>query len=348
MTNGTPKSEPATGRKPRQKSASVTVHDVARLAGVSIITVSRVVNTPEQVSERTLQRVREAIAQTGYVPNLIAGGLRNSRSRLVAAVVPSLSGGVFTETIESLTAALGSHGYQVLLGQAGFTQSGEDALLHALIGRRPDGIVLTGIMHSHEGRNRLLASGIPIVETWDLTSTPIDMIVGFSHDRLGFDVCDFLLSRGRQRLGIVSGDDDRALQRQEGFCRAAARAGLRPPEIQLVPSPTTHEKGRAGLAELLRRAPDVDGVFCGSDALAMGALTECLVRSIRVPDDLSIVGHGDVNFAASLHPPLTTVRIDYDKIGRTAAQFIIDRAEGRTVQNRIVDVGYSIVTRGSA
>ncbi|MEF7616281.1 LacI family DNA-binding transcriptional regulator [Aquincola sp. MAHUQ-54] len=326
----------------------MTVHDVARVAGVSIITVSRAVNTPEQVSAPTLERVRDAIARTGYVPNLIAGGLRSRRSRLVAAVVPSLSGGVFTETIESLTLALGSHDYQVLLGQSGFTPAGEDALLDALIGRRPDGIVLTGIMHSHEGRNRLLASGIPVVETWDLTSTPIDMIVGFSHERLGFDVCDFLLARGRRRLGIVSGNDDRARQRNEGFCRAAARAGVRAPQVELVPSPTTHEKGRAGLAALLEKAPDVDGVFCGSDALAMGALTECLVRSIGVPGDLSIVGHGDVNFSASLHPPLTTVRIDYDRIGRTAAQFIIDRAEGRAVENRIVDVGYTIVTRQSA
>ncbi|WP_046115196.1 LacI family DNA-binding transcriptional regulator [Aquincola tertiaricarbonis] len=338
---------PAT-KQPRSKSLAVTVHDVARVAGVSIITVSRAVTNPDRVSAPTLDRVREAIARTGYVPNLIAGGLRSRRSKLVAAVVPSLTGGVFTETIESLTLALGAHDYHVLLGQAGFTQAGEDKLLDALLGRRPDGIVLTGVMHSHEGRTRLLASGIPVVETWDLTSTPIDMIVGFSHERLGFDVADFLLSRGRKKLGIVSGDDDRARQRNEGFCRAAARGGVRTPQIELVHSPTTHEKGRAGFAALLDKHPDLDGVFCGSDALAMGALTECLVRSIPVPEDISIVGHGDVNFAASLHPPLTTVRIDYDRIGRTAAQFIIDRAEGRTVDNRIVDIGYSIVSRGSA
>jgi len=125
------------------------------------------------------------------VPNLLAGGLASTRSRLVAAVVPTISGPVFLETIQSLTEALAERGYQLMLGQAGYAGSREDALLEAIIGRRPDGIVLTGIMHSAEGRKRLLAAGIPVVETWDLTPTPIDMLVGFSHVEVGRAVAGF-------------------------------------------------------------------------------------------------------------------------------------------------------------
>jgi LacI family gluconate utilization system Gnt-I transcriptional repressor len=331
----------------RFKSA-VTLHDVARLASVSVVTVSRAINEPDRVNEKTVRRVLEAVAQTGYVPNLLAGGLRSSRSKLVAAIVPSISGGVFAETIQHLTGALARKGYQLMLGQSGFVEGGEDALLDAIIGRRPDGIVLTGIMHSPEGRKRLLASGIPVVETWDLTPTPIDMLVGFSHERLGDEVCRFLVRKGYRRIALISGDDMRARRRHDGFCRAARSEGIEPPVVELVPSPTSHAKGRLAVAHVLDRHPDIEAVFCGADALAMGALTEAQVRGISVPSRLAVVGHGDLNFAATLHPALTTVHIDYERMANEAAQFIFDRAEGREVTTRVLDIGFSIVERASA
>ena len=146
-----------------RKGATLT--DVARLARVSAITVSRALNTPEQLSADTLERVRGAIRSTGYVPNLLAGGLRSAKSRLVAAVVPTITGPIFLDTIQGLTDALDARGYQLMLGQAGYKESREDALLDTIIGRRPTGIVLTGMMHSAEGRRRLINSGIPVVET---------------------------------------------------------------------------------------------------------------------------------------------------------------------------------------
>ena len=145
------------------------------------ITASRALKSPAQVSDEVRRKVADAVARTGYVPNLLAGGLASARSKLVAALVPTLSGPVFVESVRSLTEALAERGYQLMLGQSGYSGDREDALLEAIVGRRPDGIVLTGVLHSTEGRRRLLASGIPVVETWDLTPTPIDMLVGFSH-----------------------------------------------------------------------------------------------------------------------------------------------------------------------
>src|SRR5215469_6775502 len=134
-------------RRSRRTSGAVTLHDVARLAGVAPITASRAVNTPSQVSKEVLEKVRDAIARTGYVPNRLAGGLASARSRLVAAVVPTISGPVFQNTVQALTQTLADSGYQLMLGQSGYENNREDALLDAIIGRRPDGIVLTGIMH---------------------------------------------------------------------------------------------------------------------------------------------------------------------------------------------------------
>lgn len=341
-----PEASPA--RRSRRGSGAVTLHDVAKLAGVAPITASRALNTPAQVSPEVLRKVADAVARTGYVRNVMAGGLASTRSRLVAAVVPTIAGPVFLQTVQSLTEALAEHGYQLMLGQSGYTESREDALLEAIIGRRPDGIVLTGILHSTEGRRRLLAAGIPVVETWDLTPTPLDMLVGFSHAEVGRAVVDFLRARGRRRLAVVAGDDERSRRRHQAFCDAARAAGL--PEVPLiyVPAPTTLGSGRRALAELLAGTPGIDAVFCSSDLLALGVMIEAQARGVAVPQQLAVVGFGDLEFAADLHPALSTVRIDSAAIGRQAAHFIVERAEGRAVPERVVDIGFSIVERASA
>ncbi|MEQ1682064.1 MAG: LacI family DNA-binding transcriptional regulator [Burkholderiaceae bacterium] len=335
-------------RRARRSSGAVTLHDVAKLAGVAPITASRALNRPDQVSADVLKKVSDAVARTGYVPNLLAGGLASTRSRLVAAVVPTIAGPVFLETVQSLTESLAERGYQLMLGQSGYSGSREDPLLEAIIGRRPDGIVLTGIMHSAEGRRRLLASGIPVVETWDLTPTPIDMLVGFSHVKVGRAVAAFLHAKGRRRFAVVAGDDERATRRLGAFETAALALGL--PEVRrvVVPAPTTLRSGRGALSELLSGGAEVEAVFCSSDLLALGVMTEALARGISVPSQLAVVGFGDLNFAADLHPALTTVHINGAAIGRQAAQFIVDRAEGRGVAQRVIDIGFSIVDRQSA
>jgi LacI family transcriptional regulator, gluconate utilization system Gnt-I transcriptional repressor len=334
-------------KRVRRGSGAVTLHDVAKLAGVAPITASRALNTPNQVSAEVLRKVSDAVARTGYVPNLLAGGLASTRSRLVAAVVPTVAGPVFLETVQSLTEALAERGYQLMLGQAGYTGGREDALLEAIIGRRPDGIVLTGIMHSAEGRRRLLASGIPVVETWDLTPTPIDMLVGFSHVEVGRAVAAYLHGTGRRRLAVVAGDDERALRRTEAFRAVARTLGLAEPRVVTVPAPTTLKSGRGALATLLRESKDIDAVFCSSDLLALGVMTEARVQGWQVPQQLAVVGFGDLAFAADLDPALSTVRIRGDAIGRQAAQFIVDRVEGREVPERVIDIGFSIIQRQS-
>ncbi|RQO82433.1 LacI family DNA-binding transcriptional regulator [Acidovorax sp. FJL06] len=325
----------------------VTLREVAERAGVSMITVSRAINTPQQVSERTRVRVQEAVSAMGYVPNLVAGGLRSARSHVVTALVPTLTGPLFGEMVQALTDALELRGFQVMVGQVGYAHSREDELLRAIVGRRPDGIVVTGIMHSPEGRRLLAASGIPIVETWDFTDTPIDMLVGLRHEALGAAVCEHLHARGRRRLALLSGGDERAARRAQGFAAAAQRLGLRAPTVRLGKSPTTHADGREGLAALLADTPDIDAVFCSSDMLALGVLTEARVRGIAVPQQLAVMGFGDIDFAQTVSPSLSTVRIDGTRMGQTAAQWIADRADGKAVAAPVVDIGFSVIERES-
>jgi LacI family gluconate utilization system Gnt-I transcriptional repressor len=145
----------------------------------------------------------------------------------------------------------------------------------------------------------------------------------------------------------VAGDDERAQRRVEAFQATALALGLAEPRVVAVPAPTTLQSGRQALAQLLK-GRKLDAVFCSSDLLALGVLTEARVRGVAVPEALAVVGFGDLEFAASLDPALTTVRINGAAIGRQAAAFIVERAEGRAVAQRVIDIGFAIVERDSA
>lgn len=320
-----------------------TLHDVAREAGVSLITASRALGNPGVVSQATIAKVQEAVRKTGYIPNLLAGGLKSKRSMTVAGLVPIISVPQFLPTVQALTEALDAEGYQLILGQSGYDHAREEKLIDTMMGRRPDGIVVTGLVHSARARDQLQRLGIPVVETWDLSERPVDMMVGFSHLKVGSAVAGYFLGKGWQRLGIATGDDHRALQRRDGFLAAAGREV----PAAVVPAPSNLALGRRALSELLQKDPKLQAVYCSSDGLAQGVLVEAAARGLRVPQDLAVCGFGDADFAAHLRPSLTTVHVDGPQIGRLAARLIIDRCNGKTADQPVIDLGFRIVERES-
>jgi LacI family gluconate utilization system Gnt-I transcriptional repressor len=305
-----------------------------------------VLNHPEQVAEGTRERINEAIRVTGYTPNLLAAGVRSSRSKLVAAIVPTVSGPMFLETIQALTETLDRNGYQLILGQAGYDGLREDELLSAIIGRRPAGIALIGVVHSAESRRRLLASQIPVVETWDLTPTPIDMVVGFSHEETGAAVCDFLLRKGRKRPRDRHGSRRAREAQGSRIRRRGAEAGDRGAD-RMDRRAGTLAGGREAAARLLARDTRPDAIFCSSDLIALGVVTEATAHGVSVPYELAVVGFGDLNFSEGVTPPLTTVHLDGSRIGELTGSMLVDRAEGRQPGQKRVDVTFSILERGS-
>lgn len=322
---------------------SVTLHDVAREAGVSLITASRALSNPGMVSEKTIARVRRAVEVTGYIPNLLAGGLKSKRSLMVAALVPNIAVAQFLPTVKALTDALDAAGYQLILGQTGYDHAREEALLGTMISRRPDGIVVTGLVHSQAARERLRRAGIPVVETWDLSDRPVDMAVGFSHIKVGSAIAGYFLGKGWRRLGIATGDDHRASVRREGF---VSTVGHDVPTV-IVPAPSSLALGRQALADLLEKDPKIRAIYCSSDQLAQGVMIEALARGLRIPEDLAVCGFGDADFAAHLNPSLTTVHVDGAAIGTLAARLLVDRCHGQAAAQPVIDVGFRIVERGS-
>lgn len=340
---------PPPTRKARRGTGRVTLADVAKRAEVSTQTVSRVLNTPQSVPPATLARVRQAIRDCGYVPDRLAGALASGRSRLVAALVPTISGPVFQETLQALSQALAGRGYQLMLGESGYDDADEEQLLENLLSRRPDGIVLTRIVQSAAARERLKATGVPVVETWDLCADPVDMLIGFSHQAVGHEVAEFIARLGRRRPAMVTGDDPRAGLRRAAFAARLAALGLVKGQLPTASAkaPLTLGAARAAFAALLDDHPDIDAVFCSTDVAAWGVVTEAQSRGLKIPQDLAVIGFGDLSFAKDLLPSLTTVRIDGTAMGEQAAQWIMDRAEGLAPAARRLDIGFTLVQRDS-
>jgi LacI family gluconate utilization system Gnt-I transcriptional repressor len=324
-----------------------TLEDVARKAGVSTATVSRAINFPKKVAGDTVSRVQAAIAQTGYVPNLLAGGLASNRSRFVAALVPSIASSIFNDTMEAMSRALSSEGYLVMLALLD-EGPGHEATLDSVIGRRPDGLILTSVEDDDATRGKLKRSGSPIIETWALPRDPIDLAVGFSHRDVGRDLARHVKALGYKRPLLLSAAMRRAAERTESFARSWVRLGGAEPARLMVESPMRYGPARTALAGYLTGGGKADIVVCSSDWLADASVVEARARGLSVPDDLAVFGFGDMHMSSEGALPLSTVRIDGAAIGHTAAAMLLERAAGRTVKEPVVDVGFGIIDRKSA
>jgi len=324
--------------------------DVAELAGVSTSTVSRALRNPGTVSPELRARVDAATASLGYVPNSMAGGLAASRTRTVGVIVPSLVNSFFSATIEAMAEVLNGDGYQILLGNSGYTIEREEALVNSFLSWSPAAIVLTGQIHSRITLQRLLNADMPIVEMWELGDNPLDTLVGFSHRAAGRAAARHLLDTGRQRLAFVGAapeQDRRATQRGAGFSEAVIEAGFPAPVCLTMPERASVEGGGQLIAQLVTTHPEIDGVFFSNDVLMLGALFECQRRCIRVPQALGLIGFGDLDFAAWSQPTLTTIRPPRREIGTAVAEHLLQRFRDPAGVATTIDLGFDLVIRGS-
>ncbi len=322
-------------------SPAPTLAAVAEYAGVSSITVSRVVRLPGLVAPRTRARVELAMRELGYVPNLVAGSLASARTRSVGVLVPTIANSIFADTVQGLSDVLEPLGYAVILAQSRYDDAREDRMLSALLARRPDAIVMVGSPATADGARLLRYARIPVVETWDLPAMPIDAVAGFDNVAAGAAVADYLAAQGRRRLAFIGGDDPRAIRRWSGFRDAALAAGLATP-LRLVLERNALA-GSAALASL----PGVDAVFAANDAHAIGLLAALrdagLVQTGSGPaQPVVVIGLGDLEMGQLVVPRLSTVRVHGTAIGQAAAGLTLDRSGPRRI-----DLGFELVLRDS-
>src|SRR5438105_5325102 len=304
--------------EPNEPHSAPTLSAVAKLAGVSSITVSRVVRLPDLVAPETRVRVEAAMRELGYVPNRLAGALAGARSNSVGVLVPTIANSIFADTVQGLSDELEPLGYAVILAQSRYDAAREDRMLAALLSRRPEAIIMVGSPATADGARLLRRAGIPVAETWELPADPIDAVAGFDNYEAGVAVARHFVAQGRERLAFIGGDDPRATRRWNGFNDTALKAGLKAPRRLVL------DRNASGSVAALADLPGVDAVFAANDAHAIGFMSGLrkagLLRDGPAAEQpVAVIGLGDLEMARLIAPSLSTIRVHVDASGRTAA-----------------------------
>lgn len=323
------------------------MEDVARAAGVSLMTVSRALRMPETVANATRLRIEAAATRLNYVGSALAGQLSTGRTRLVAVVLPDLRNPVFAVAMQGLSDALGES-YELVVASAHGGPRGEARVIRALLGYRPAALVIHGGRHEQETRELLVSSGAPVVEMGSLPSRPINLSVGYSNKLAGKAATEHLVARGYRRIGFVSQpkrENSRAEERWQGYRAALVEAGIEPnPDIE-IESPLGFARGAEALSSMRQRDPRLDAVFFTSDGWALGALFHCLRAGIAVPGDLALIGFDDLDIASLAVPALTTIHVPRYEMGWEAGQLLKAQLNGQPIARRRLDLGFELVVR---
>ena len=332
----------------------VTLKDVAKKAGVSAITVSRVVNDYAGVRENLRDKVEAAINELGYIPNLSASALASSRSKLIGVLIPSLSNVVFNDVLRGIYDVAGPANYQVLLADTHYSPIEEERSIRTLLGQSPEGLIITGGEQTTAAKAMLKASGVPVVQIMDIVESPIDINVGFSHFKAGAEVAQALLDKSYSKIGFIGARmDPRACDRLAGFESVLSAAKcLDPKRVITTPQPSSVAMGTTLFRELMAvTSGDCDAVFCCNDDLAIGVLHECKKMHLHVPSKFGVFGFNDIEMATYAEPSLSSVNVNRYQIGNRAIKLILARLSNQegsiNIKPSYVNTGFELFMRNS-
>jgi LacI family gluconate utilization system Gnt-I transcriptional repressor len=331
-------------KQPRNKQVSLA--EVARAAGVSKMTASRVLRGEGGYSEKTRDKVMAKVDLLGYLPNRLATVFAGDRSSTFIGVsIPDLGNEVFAQVLEGIDGKLGSFGHQTVLGLTQHTIEQEEDWIRTVLSWQPAGLILTGRSHSARALEMLGNAGLPIVEIWDLNSSPLDVSVGINHFDSGFEMGRYLVGLGYRSLGYVGTSHDTAnaaTARLEGFTKAITDGGGSVTRQFCLHDTASFYPGYYGTEQLLASGSAVDGIFYQNDSMAFGGLQYCQKVGLEVPRDIGIAGWGDMPIASVLRQRLTSIHVSHLKLGQVAAEVMIARVSGEPVRTSH-DIGFHLI-----
>ena len=308
-----------------------TLRDVARRAGVSEMTVSRVLRNAGYAAPATRERVLRAASAIGYVPNRIAGSLAQKRTNLVGVLVPSMTNQVFPEVLSGVANGLEGASLQPVFGITGYDPRVEEGLIRDMISWRPSGIAVAGLRHTATARAMLRETSIPVAEMMDTDGRVVEFAVGLSHRRAGGIVAEHLIGKGYRSIAYVAHNyrfDFTARKRFKGFANVLNESGLSPARTVIGREPSSPLLGRRLTREVLDGSRSIDAIYYSNDDMAMGGLMHCLANGVRVPDAVALCGYSGFSLTYALPMQLTTVVSPRFEIGREAARYIVERLDG--------------------
>ncbi len=318
------------------------------MAGVSAATVSRAFNTPQQLNSETLKRVTEAAQSLRYQPNGVARSLRRNRSMAIGAVIPSFRHAYFGSTVEGLQSGCRAAGYSLLIATSDYDEKKELDAVHAMVRQGVDGLVLVGLQRDPELQALLDESGIPYIVTWSYDEKLPS--IGFNHGKAMELVTRHLLDLRHTRIAVLMAFlrvSDRERDRLAGIETALRARGMNlPPDRIFFAGGSGLQDGRNAMRAVLQQHPRTTAVICANDLLAAGAIMECRARGVVVPEQLSITGYSDLEFASAMEPGITTVRTPSERLGLLAAEWLVRKLAGDAVIERC-ELETELIIRGS-
>ena len=312
------------------KAPTVSVHDVAKKAGVSIATVSRCLNNPDAVRPQLQDRVHAAVKELGYVPHGAARALASHKTRTIGAVIPTVDNTIFAAGVRGLQDFLSSQNYTLLLASTNYNLEEEYKQVEALVVRGIDGLMLVGTSHAPKTIKLLQDRGIPFVETWSFDEQSPNPTVGFNNKAEIAKMVQHLVGLGHRTIGMIAGettDNNRAEARLLGAKETLVKLGIQPLEHLFIECKYDVDQAREVFRKLWFATPRPTAIICGIDVIAYGALYEADKMGISVPKEVSITGFDDLEFSRIIQPPLTTLKVPSCEMGNMAARKLLEAIE---------------------
>ena len=318
--------------------SSVTLQDVAEAAGVSTASVSRYLTSPDLVREQRRQQIKEAIDRLGYIPHGAARALASQRSRTIGAIVPTLDNAIFAKGIQAFQAHLQQAGYTLFVASHNYSLDEERTQAERLMARGIDGMMLIGQEHEARLYERLDQLKVPYVNTWSYHRDAAHPCVGFDNYDAAVRQASYLLDIGHKRFGVIAGvtkDNDRARERLRGVIDTLKNHGVALPDEMMQEAIYDIAASRQVTQRLLSGSDRPTAIICGNDILAYGAVIESQTSGLEVPKDISVVGFDDLPMSQHFQPPLTTMHVPSEEMGRAAAAYLLARLEGQEVSSTL-------------
>ncbi len=316
-----------------------TLADVAHLANVSTATVSRCLNSPDQVIEKTRNKVLEAVRQLGYAPNFNARALAAKRTNTIGAIIPTMENAIFARGLQAFQEELGRSGMTLLVASSSYQVDLEEEQIRTLVSRGADALFLIGYHRDPKIYEFLRRQSIPVVVAWVFDPTADIPTVGFDNFAAMKSMAEQVISMGHRKIAMITGaiqENDRARERLRGIQGAMSEAGIPVESLTIVETSYGIDEGGAALEHLLAQPVPPSVVMCGNDVLAVGAIAKAKELGIKVPQDLSVTGFDDIEISKISSPSLTTVHVPHRRMGTEAAKMLISLVSKKDGQDKVL------------
>ncbi|WP_120496783.1 LacI family DNA-binding transcriptional regulator [Kiloniella sp. EL199] len=333
-----------------KNQALPTLADVAKRAKVSTATVSRCLNFPDQVSASTRDRVMSAITELGYTPNFGARVLAAKRTNTIGAIIPTMENAIFARGLQAFQEELKYHGFTLLVASSSYREEIEEEQIHKLVSRGADGLLLIGAHRSDKIYKFLEQRNIPVVLSWVFRPDLNQYSVGFDNCEAMKELTNKIIDLGHKNIAVISAsmhNNDRAYQRVLGIKSALKDANIEEQSLTIYETSYGIDEGAEAFKKVIKTKTRPTVILCGNDVLAAGAMRQAKKMGIRIPQDISITGFDDLQLASIVSPSLTTVHVPHRKMGKDAAQILVNLVTGRKVKEKSIKLETTLCIRES-